>query len=119
MHTMVILTKRVPGMSKEDFFQHYRTTHYNLASKLPGLISYQQAAIGPLDGSWPATAVVEGYDAVSLYTFESKEAALAAFASPEGVATDKDTPLFMEWSSVINIPTEVIQRFEAEGKAYE
>ncbi len=114
MHTIAFLTKRVPGMSREDFETHYRTTHYALSTKLPGLISYQQSMIEPDDGSWPASAAIAGYDALSLYTFASKEAAEAAFAGPEGEATNTDTPLFMEWSTVIGIPTTVIQRFEGE-----
>lgn len=114
MHTIAFLTKRVPGMSRDAFFEHYRTTHYGLSTQLPGLISYQQAEIAADDGAWPAATAVSGYDALSIYTFESKEAADAAFAAPEGVATNEDTPLFMEWSSIIGIPTTVIQRFEAK-----
>lgn len=112
MHAIAFLTRRVPGMSREDFLEHYRTTHYALSTQLPGLISYQQSAIEPGDGDWPASEAVAGYDALSLYTFASKEAADAAFAGPEGVATNADTPLFMEWSTIIGIPATVIQRFE-------
>lgn len=112
MYTIAFLTRRVDGMSEEEFFEHYRTTHFELSSALPGLVSYQQAAIAPFDGAWPASEAVAGYDALSLYAFESKEAAEEAFASPAGVAVNEDTPLFMDWATVIGVPSTVIKRFE-------
>ncbi len=117
MYTIVFFTKRVDGMSRDEFFQHYRDTHYELAKKLPGLLSYQQAEIDPAGRPWPVAAQLADYDAVSFYTFESRDDAVAAFASPEGVATDADTPLFMEWSSILAAPVAIVGSFEGSAEA--
>jgi hypothetical protein len=52
MFTIAFLTRRVDGMTAEEFFEHYRTTHYDLASRMPGLVSYQQAPIRHGAGGW-------------------------------------------------------------------
>ena len=116
MYTLAFVTKRVPGMTREEFFEHYRVTHYNLSSTLPGLVSYQQAALDHDGAPWGLSGPFAEYDALSLYTFASKEEAVAAFASPIGADVDADTPLFMEWSSILAMPTEVIQRFDAAAE---
>lgn len=61
----------------------------------------------PIPESFP------GYDALSIYTFGSREVALAAFTSPEGLLVEQDTGKFMDWPSVLSIPTEAIGRFDA------
>ncbi|GAA2026730.1 hypothetical protein GCM10009819_07450 [Agromyces tropicus] len=114
MYTIAFFTRRVPGMSREQFFDHYRGTHYDLAVRMPGLVSYQQSELAHGDERWPPSAPFEPFDALSLYTFESREAAVAAFTSAEGLEVDADTPGFMEWSSILSAPAEVIRRFDAD-----
>lgn len=113
MYTIAFFTKRVPGMTREEFLDHYSTTHYDLSSRLPGLISYQQSVIDHEGRPWAVADDLSGYDALSLYTFASKEDAIVAFDSPIGQLVDADTPLFMEWSSIIAAPTTVARRFDA------
>ncbi len=115
MYTLMFLTKRLPELSVEEFREHYRDTHYALASKMPGLVSYQQSVIhDDLDG-WGEPGSALGYDALSLYTFETAADAKAGFASAEGVATDADTPTFMSWDDVLWMPVEFTQRFERDA----
>jgi uncharacterized protein (TIGR02118 family) len=116
MFSVAFLTKRVPGTTLEQFTEHYGTTHYPLSSALPGLISYQQSLIQHGEGAWGTSEAFAGYDALSIYTFASRADADAAFASPEGLATDADTPLFMEWSSVLAVPVEVTRRFDRDAR---
>jgi uncharacterized protein (TIGR02118 family) len=113
MFTIAFLTRRIDGMTVEKFFEHYRTTHYDLASRMPGLVSYQQTHLRHDPGKWTLPGMLHDYDALSIYTFESYEAATAAFASTEGKLVDEDTGKFIDWPSVLAIPGEVSQRFEA------
>ncbi len=115
MYTLAFVTKPIPGMSREAFFDHYQTTHYALSSTLPGLISYQQSALDTEGQPWALGEAFAGYEALSLYTFASRDDAVAAFASPRGLEVDADTPHFMEWESVLAAPSFVLQRFEAES----
>lgn len=113
MYVIAFFTRRNLGMSSEEFFEHYRGTHWRLATDMPGLISYQQAELDRCAQPWALSSALADYDALSLYTFASREAAIAAFASPEGLATDADTPTFMDASAILAAPSSVIQRFDA------
>ena len=62
----------------EAFLQHYRSVHAPIAKRLPDLASYTYGACENPDGSAPEhflTAVLD---------WPTKEAALAALASPAG-----------------------------------
>lgn len=107
MYALVYLTKHIDSITLEEFFRHYHDVHYGLALKLPGLVSYTQTRIRR-DGFLGDLAIGE-YDALSQYVFESSDAAAAAFSSPEGVALNEDTGLFMDWPSVVTIPVEIVR----------
>ncbi|HWH26379.1 MAG TPA: EthD family reductase [Pseudolysinimonas sp.] len=109
MFTIAFLTKRRPDLSLDEYLHHYEKVHFPLAVKLPGLVSYTQQPI--VHGGWNGTDSFPEYDGLSLYTFESKDEADAAFASPAGVALNEDTGLFMDWPSVLSIPVETLQQF--------
>ena len=47
---------------------------------------------------------VPEYDSVSTYVFTDDAAAEAAWASPEGIALNEDTSVFMDWDTVIAYP---------------
>lgn len=113
MFALTFLTRRITGLTLDDFVQHYQGQHFRLGVRLPGLISYQQALLTPEDGGWGISDMLADWDAISVYTFESPAAAEAAFASEAGVRLNEDTGLFMEWKSVISLPAKVIQRWEA------
>jgi uncharacterized protein (TIGR02118 family) len=113
MFTITFLTRRIDGMTAEEFFEHYSTTHYDLASRMPGLVSYQQTRLRHEPGKWILPDMLRDYDALSIYTFESYEAATAAFDSTEGKLVDEDTGKFIDWPSVVSIPGQVSQQFDA------
>jgi uncharacterized protein (TIGR02118 family) len=113
MFTIAFLARRIDGMTAEEFFEHYRTTHYGLASRMPKLVSYQPTALRHGPGTWTLPDMLHDYDALSIYTFESHEAATAAFASAEGKLVDEGTGKFIDWPSVLAIPGQVSQRFDA------
>lgn len=96
---MVVLYRR-PGMSPADFRRHLEQVHAPLAKNLPSLKMYVQnyphadtkRALPPWD------AIVELY-------FESRDSMEAAWASPQGAASDADLPSFADmtrttWSVV-------------------
>ncbi|WP_162240679.1 EthD family reductase [Frigoribacterium sp. Leaf172] len=101
---MVILTKRVAGLSRDEFFEHYRTIHRQLARELPGLVSYQQAELAHGKQAWTAPEAFPHHDALSIYTFDSYDSARAAFDSAQGVTVDADTGTFIDWPNVLFIP---------------
>lgn len=101
MHTIVFATRRKPGLTREQFAEHYRTIHAPLARKLPGLVEYRQTLLRD-DYQWQGQQC--SYDAISVYVFTSDEAAEAAWASPEGAAVNEDTHLFIDWDTVIAYP---------------
>jgi uncharacterized protein (TIGR02118 family) len=100
-HTLVFATRRKPGLTREEFAEHYHTVHAPLARKLPGLVEYRQTLLRE-DHLWHGQRCE--YDAVSVYVFESDEAAEAAWKSPEGTAVDEDTGRFIDWATVIAYP---------------
>ncbi len=99
---MVVIYKR-PGMSSAEFRQHLTHIHGPLARKLPGLKKYVQnyVLVDPKRNS-------PGWDAIVELYFEDWTAMEAAWASPEGTASDADLPVFADltrttWSVVDEI----------------
>lgn len=96
---MVVLYRR-KGMSSVEFEKHLRDVHGPLAWKLPGLRKYVQ--------NYPAadpTRQAPGWDAIVELYWDDGTAMEAAWASPEGTASDADLPLFVDmerttWSVV-------------------
>lgn len=112
MFTIVFFTKRKDGISQAEFQDHYLGTHFELASAMPGLISYrQQPIIHEHPWAGRGTDTLAGYDALSEYTFDSHAAADAAFDSPEGQLVNADADLFMDGPSVLAVPVTPAQAF--------
>jgi uncharacterized protein (TIGR02118 family) len=83
--TELIVLYRMPN-DPERFEKYYREVHGPITSKLPGLKGYKYGPARALDGGpgeffwyWSGT-------------FDSRQAALDAMASPEGVAGAADVP---------------------------
>ena len=96
---MVVVYRR-PDLTPAQFRQHLEKIHAPLARKLPGLKRYKQnhAATDPSRPHPEWDAIVELY-------FDSWELMEAAWASPQGAASDADLPLFADmtrttWSVV-------------------
>lgn len=96
---MVVLFRR-PDLTADQFRRHLEDVHAPLAKALPGLEKYRQnyAGVSPKQRH-------PGWDAIVELYFESREAMEAAWASPQGAASDADLPLFADlnrttWSAV-------------------
>jgi uncharacterized protein (TIGR02118 family) len=95
---MVVIYKR-PGMNSAEFRRHLEQVHGPLAKKLPGLRKYtQNYALADPERKPDWDAIVELY-------FDNCEAMQAAWASPQGAASDNDLPNFADlsrtaWSAV-------------------
>ncbi|HEV2468295.1 MAG TPA: EthD family reductase [Candidatus Sulfotelmatobacter sp.] len=96
---MVVLYRR-PDLSPTQFRHHLETIHASLAKALPGLKEYtQNHAIPDSKRDHP------GWDAVIELYFDNREIMEAAWASPQGAASDADLSLFADltrttWSIV-------------------
>lgn len=96
---MVVLYRK-PELSVAQFRQYLGTIHSKLAQHLPGLKLYRQNHVVP-----DAKRKHPGWDAIVELHFENREAMEAAWASPQGAASDADLPLFADmtrttWSVV-------------------
>ena len=99
---IVVLYKR-PGMSGEEFRRHLQDVHGPLARNLPGLRKYVQNHVCA-----DPKRKLPGWDAVVELYFDDWAAMEAAWASPQGVASDADLPTFADltrstWSVVEEI----------------
>jgi uncharacterized protein (TIGR02118 family) len=101
---MVVLYKR-PEMDSGEFRRYLRDVHGPLAKNLPGLRRYVQNFVqaGPKRKPPAWDAVIELY-------FDGWEEMEAAWASPEGAASDADLPAFADlsrtsWSVVEEVVT--------------
>jgi uncharacterized protein (TIGR02118 family) len=103
MIKFVVVLYRRPGMTREDFSAFLRTTHGNLARRLPGLKRYVQNHPAQDSARKPPA-----WDAVVELCWEDREAMEAAWASPEGLAATADLLAFADltrssWSVVQEI----------------
>jgi uncharacterized protein (TIGR02118 family) len=99
---MVVLYRR-PGMTRSEFQQHLKKTHGPLARNLPGLKRYVQNFVCD-----DPKRKEPGWDAIVELFFEDWAAMEAAWATPEGAASDADLPAFADltrtsWSVVEEI----------------
>jgi len=89
---MVVLFRR-PDLTADQFRRHLEHVHASLAKALPGLKKYRQDyAVASSNRRHP------GWDAIVELYFESRDAMEAAWASPQGAASDADLPLFADLS---------------------
>jgi uncharacterized protein (TIGR02118 family) len=99
---MVVLYRR-SDLTLAQFRQHLEHVHAPLAKKLPGLKKYKQNHVVP-----DPSRSHPGWDAVVELYFDSRDAMEAAWAAPQGAASDADLPLFVDltrttWSVVEEI----------------
>jgi len=99
---MVVLYRR-PDLTPVQFRRHLEEIHAPLAQNLPGLKHYTQNQVSP-DPKRPHP----GWDAIIELYFANRESMEAAWASPQGAASDADLPLFADltrttWSVVEEI----------------
>ena len=83
MIKMVTLLKRKPGMSMEDFINHYETKHSKIGEKYLSshAVRYERRYLRPLpDSIMPNTMEDQFYDVVMEIWFPDLSAMKAAFA---------------------------------------
>ena len=95
---MVVIYKR-PDLTREQFRKHLQEVHGPLAKSLPGLRKYVQNYICADPTRKP------GWDAVVELCFDDWSSMEAAWASPQGAASNADLPAFVDltrttWSAV-------------------
>ena len=101
MEKLMVVLYRRPDLTPAQFRQHLEKIHAALAKSLSGLKHYRQNH--PVaDPKRPDP----GWDAIIELCFDNREAMEAAWASPQGGASDADLPLFADlnrttWSVVV------------------
>jgi uncharacterized protein (TIGR02118 family) len=100
MLKFMVVIYRNPELTHEQFRRHLQEIHGPLAKNLPGLRKYVQNIVcsDPKRKS-------PGWDAVVELYFDDWLSMEAAWASPQGAASDADLPVFADltrttWSAV-------------------
>jgi uncharacterized protein (TIGR02118 family) len=98
---IVVIYKR-PDLTQEQFRRHLKQIHGPLARNLPGLRKYIQNFVHEDPKRKPE------WDAVVELYFDNWETMEAAWASPQGAASDADLPAFADltrttWAAVDEI----------------
>lgn len=96
---MVVIYRRT-DLTHEQFLRHLQEVHGPLAKNLPGLRKYVQNIVRDDPRRKPP-----GWDAVVELYFDDWSSMEAAWASPQGAASDADLPAFADltrttWSVV-------------------
>ncbi|MDN3482712.1 EthD family reductase [Arthrobacter sp. APC 3897] len=78
MYNLVIVSSKPPEWTHEEFIEWWRGPHAQATLKIPGLRSWRQIEI---DRAFDKRS--QDWDGVSMLSFDSSEAADAAFASQE------------------------------------
>lgn len=102
MVKLMVLLKRKPGMSVEDFQQYWRMRHADVVMRLPGLRRYVQSHTRP-GGCRKGEPV---YDGVAEDWFDTTDALRALAGTPELDAVRADEANFLEAASTLSIITE-------------
>lgn len=89
---MVVIYRR-PEMTREEFRRHLEKVHGPLAMNLPGLRKYVQNYVCD-----DPKRKAPGWDAIIELWFDDWETMEAAWASPQGAASDADLPAFADLS---------------------
>jgi uncharacterized protein (TIGR02118 family) len=85
---MMVLLKKKPTFTDEEFARYWLETHAPLAKKMPGLRKYVVNVV-----KRPPNREPDYHGVVELW-FDDIASMKNAFASPEGAATQKDTEAF-------------------------
>jgi len=102
LKVMVVIYRR-PELTPEQFRRHLQEIHGPLVKNLPGLRKYVQNLVYSDPKRKPP-----GWDAVVELYFDDWSSMEAAWASPQGSASDADLPAFADltrttWSAVDEI----------------
>jgi uncharacterized protein (TIGR02118 family) len=102
---MVVLVRR-RDLTPEQFRQHLEHIHAPLANALPGLRHYRQNHVVP-----DPKRKHPDWDAIVELYFDDWKSMEAAWASPQGAASDADLPTFADVSRTTwSVVEEVVLR---------
>lgn len=102
MIKIIYFFKRRPGMTVEAFHEHWRTTHAEIITALPGLRRYVQNHTLP-------SAYRKGepaFDGVAESWFDDTQALKALAGTAQYAAVQADEPAFIDGSTIGSIVTE-------------
>ncbi|MED4074058.1 EthD domain-containing protein [Priestia endophytica] len=119
MHSVMFIFKRQNHLTLEEFYEHYEHVHGPIARRLKGLIEYRQHPTrkpGVGDGAYMSKEAP--YDAASVYTFESPEAAEKAWISDVGKELDIDTYKLMDTKTMISLPIAIREVISHSNKFF-
>ena len=88
MHKILVLLKRKPGISREQFIEHFETVHVEIGRKIftGNAIKYSRKYLTPMEDPRGNTPIAPNYDCVMEAWFEDDahwQAAARIAASPE------------------------------------
>ncbi len=89
---MVVIYRR-SELTPAEFRRHLEQVHAPLVKNLPGIRKYSQNYVCP-----DPKRKTPGWDAIIEVYFDSYGAMEAAWATPQGAASDADLPLFADLS---------------------
>ena len=97
------ILRKKDGISHQEFVDHWLNKHAALCVRLPGLRRY---SVNLVDRKrFPKF----GYDGFSELWFDSEEALVAAFGSPEGKTLLADLPNFAgDIDPIISVETQIL-----------
>lgn len=99
---IVIFFKRKPGISVDDFQNHWRTVHAKLIVALPGIKRYKQSHV--LASAYRAGEPI--YDAVAESYFENTQAMRDLASTPAYAAVLADEPSFIDLATMKSVITD-------------
>ncbi|MGA9976079.1 MAG: EthD domain-containing protein [Candidatus Sulfotelmatobacter sp.] len=106
---MVVIYRR-PDLTHEQFRRHLQEVHGPLAKNLPGLRKYIQNLVHD-----DSTRKPPGWDAVVELYFDDWSSMEAAWASPQGAASDADLPAFADLTRTTCSVVDAITMLEYQG----
>jgi uncharacterized protein (TIGR02118 family) len=90
VYSVIGLLTRTKGTTHEEFCAWWQESHAPHVLKMPGLLEYVRYPIDEsMNGATGELSAEAPYDGVAIITFESKQAFLDSFASPEGQADNR------------------------------
>jgi uncharacterized protein (TIGR02118 family) len=99
---LIILLNKRADLTDEEFGKYVLEIHAPLAKKMSGLRKYVVNVVKRPPKRDPE------YEGVAELWFDDADSMKAAFASPEGVATQKDTENFARKSTALYVDENVI-----------
>ncbi|MGB8751385.1 MAG: EthD domain-containing protein [Candidatus Sulfotelmatobacter sp.] len=106
---MVVIYRR-PDLTHEQFRRHLQEVHGPLAKNLPGLRKYIQNIVRN-----DAQRKAPGWDAIVELYFDDWSSMEAAWASPQGAASDADLPAFADLTRTTWSVVDAITMLEYQG----